>query len=297
MNYVIAAELVASQCVRSGRSQLIDTIDENYWVESSRGGAPELAIRIYTLGRFGVVIANRLPAFARKLPKKPFQVLKVIIALGGRMIDIDTVMEIVWPELGRAARPALDVALMRLRKLLGSQTVVTLSNGALTLNERECWVDVWTFERAVAQFDTGTHRHYRQIFFNLYRGRFLDRDGDLRCIVRVRDRLAAKFRRIALDMARTDEQSLHWHAAAQIYRRCLEHDNLVEEFYSRLMYCEWRLGRCGDAVSTYRRCRDLLHLHLGAKPSSELTALYRRVLAAEPEVTVPKNVFDPLEVG
>jgi len=246
-----------------------------------RGSFPQPSIRVYALGRFSIVLHEQALTFASKVPKKPLQVLKALIALGGRMVDIEALMGTVWPELGYAARPALDVALMRLRKILGSQSAVTLSDGRLTLNEQECWVDVWSFERAIAKFDSAANRHQRRTIFDLYRGRFLDRDGDLQWIVRVRDRLAAKFRRIALDVARTEEQSQHWNAAAQVYRRCLEFDNLDQEFYSRLMYCEWRLGHHADALNTYRRCRDLLRLHVGVKPSTELDMLYQRVLASE----------------
>jgi DNA-binding SARP family transcriptional activator len=45
-------------------------------------------------------------------------------------------------------------------------------------------------------------------------------------------------------------------------------DYLAEEFYRRLMVCYRRLGRDGEAHSTYLACRKILSSILGVKPSS-----------------------------
>jgi DNA-binding SARP family transcriptional activator len=82
-----------------------------------------------------------------------------------------------------------------------------------------------------------------------------------------------------LELARNEEQAENFTAAAQVYRRALEHDNLAEELYCRLMHCELRLGQKGEAINTYRRCRDLLSINLQTRPA-ELDVLYRRILAS-----------------
>jgi DNA-binding SARP family transcriptional activator len=278
MNYATAADIRQADAGLDGRSH-----------DCAEAGEP--LIRIYTLGRFGLVINNQTIAFAGKAPRKPLQVLKALIALGGRGVSINALMLAVWPELGRAARPALDVALMRLRKLLCSHSALTLSDGKLTLDERECWVDAWRFERTIAKFDTAVDWHSPRDIFVLYRGRFLEGEDDLQCVAKVRDRLAARFRRITLDIARAEEHAQRWQIAAEIYRRCLEHENLEEEFYSRLMYCEWRLGRRSDALKTYRRCCDVLRLHFYAKPSAGLSDLYRRVTSDESAIEQCMPIF------
>jgi hypothetical protein len=71
--------------------------------------------------------------------------------------------------------------------------VLTLSDGKLMLNESICWADLWGFERSVACWEQGPSSDARRNVINLYHGRFLDRDGEIRWIAKMRDRLAAKY--------------------------------------------------------------------------------------------------------
>jgi len=107
----------------------------------------------------------------------------VLIALGGRSVNIDAIMAAVWPHEGAAARATLDVTLMRLRKLLNHADVLTLSDGKLTLNDQVCWVDCWTFERAVAKLDADAQSDAIANVSSFYRGAFLAREQDIPCIV------------------------------------------------------------------------------------------------------------------
>jgi two-component SAPR family response regulator len=97
--------------------------------------------------------------------------------------------------------------------------------------------------------------------------------------VNMRDRLAAKFQRIILRLGQDEERAGRYEAAAQLYRRGLEQDNLAEELYRRLMHCELCLGQRAEVIKTYRRCRDMLSINLQTRPSSATEALHRRVLA------------------
>src|SRR4029077_20264547 len=106
-------------------------------------------IRIYTLGRFSVLRGDDPIKFSAKTQKKPLELLRALIARGGRAVHINDIMNILWPAEGPSARVNFDMALMRLRKLLGSPDAVILTEGRLTLDPQVCWVDAWTFERAV----------------------------------------------------------------------------------------------------------------------------------------------------
>jgi LuxR family maltose regulon positive regulatory protein len=249
-------------------------------------GAWPYPITIYTLGRFSIFLDDQPLKFPSKAPKKPLGVLKALIALGGRSVDINKIMSALWQGQGRAARSAFDVALMRLRRLLRHPAALQLTEGKLTLNEQVCWVDIWGFERAISGTGRPDAAGYRDAS-NLYRGRFLERDGEASWIVNVRDRLTARYRRFILEQARAEEDAENWDAAVQIYRRALEHDNLTEEFHFRLMHCELRLGQHAEAIKTYRRCRELLSINLQTKPSAELESLYQRVLAGKSNVVAP----------
>ncbi len=70
-------------------------------------------------------------------------------------------------------------------------------------------------------------------------------------------------------------------AAIQLYRRGLETDNLAEPFYRGLMRSFAAGGEHAEAVNTFRRCRELLSIVLGLKPSPETDRLYRDIAAAQ----------------
>ena len=76
-------------------------------------------IKIYTLGRFGIQI-NAVPLqFKTKAQHRTLDLLKVLIALGGRDIHEQTLADAVWPDSeADAAIQALNTTLHRLRKAI-----------------------------------------------------------------------------------------------------------------------------------------------------------------------------------
>jgi DNA-binding SARP family transcriptional activator len=112
-------------------------------------------LHIYTLGRFSVTRGIEPIRFARKAQHRPLQLLKALIALGGREVGSDRLGMALWPESeGDTAYNAFEITLHRLRKLIGIENALMLSNGLLTLDNQRCWVDVWAFEQAVSHAET-----------------------------------------------------------------------------------------------------------------------------------------------
>src|SRR3989337_2276555 len=109
-------------------------------------------VKIHTLGRFGLLVDDRPVEFGRKVQQRPLSLLKALIAVGGRDVSEAGLAELVWPEAdGDLAHHSFEVALSRLRKLLGKEEALVLKEGRLSLSNRQCWVDVWAFERSLGQ--------------------------------------------------------------------------------------------------------------------------------------------------
>src|SRR6185369_12826930 len=125
---------------------------------------------------------------------------------------------------------------------------------------------------AAATGASSAHDHAQRAF-ELYTGRFLEREPAASWMQATADRLQAKFVRLVLALGRTSEAT-SWDDAARIYARGLESDNLAEELYRRLMICHRARGRIADAMNVYRRCRENLSIILGIAPSAETVALY-----------------------
>jgi DNA-binding SARP family transcriptional activator len=95
----------------------------------------------------------------------------------------------------------------------------------------------------------------------------------------MRERLRGRVLRLWLALGRIQEQGSHWDEALAFYQRGVELDNLAEEFYRRLMICHRERGQQAEALNAYRRCREMLSVVLGVKPSAETEAVRRSVVA------------------
>jgi len=247
-------------------------------------------LQIYTLGRFSVSRGLEPIRFTRKAQHRPLQLLKALIAFGGREVATDQLAVAMWPESeGDMAYNAFEITLHRLRRLIGIDKALVLSNGLLTLDNRQCWVDVWAFEQAAGRAEAllkTAHPNPEELagvssrVIALYHGHFLGRETPEPWSISLRERLRSKFLRHLIDAARQWERIGRHGTAIQCYQKGLEVDDLAEIFYQRLMVCYQQLGRRSEALAVYRRCRTTLSLILSIPPSPATEAIHRRLIQA-----------------
>jgi two-component SAPR family response regulator len=189
---------------------------------------------------------------------------------------VSALTESLWPDAeGDAAYHAFENTLYRLRRLLGSADVVNLSGGKLSLDPRRCWVDVWALERRLDKACGAGSQPELDTVMNLYRGHFLGQEGQEPWALPARERLRDKFLRHVQGAAQSYEQARGWKAAAAIYQRGIELDNLAEPLYRGLMLCHREMGDHPEALRVYRRCRELLSVVLGVQPTAETQEIYQ----------------------
>jgi LuxR family maltose regulon positive regulatory protein len=229
-----------------------------------------LALR--TLGEFAISRDGQPLVSKGKAQKKPLELLKALIAHGGRGADAAMLTALVWPDAeGDDAKTSFDSNLYRLRKLLNADGALQLSDGKLSLNPDLVWLDVWAFEAALEEGRTDAA-------LALYRGHFLVLDAAPPWALATRDRLQAKLIRAVLAAGGAYEERREWARARALYERALDLDNLAESVYRRLMVCQRELGDPAGALTTYRRCRELLSIVLNRPPAAE-TEVIRQSLA------------------
>jgi len=184
----------------------------------------------------------------------------------------------VWPdEASSNVRNLFDNTLHRLRRILGPTNILHLTNGKLTLDQGQCWVDAWAFDHLTAACLAGCEEGRRpmdassevqaQTALRLYQGHFLERDVEEPWSLPYRDRLRNRFQRLVRVLGARLEATEQWTAAAEVYERGIEIDNLAETFYQHLMICHQKLGEQSESLRVYRRCRELLSIVLGVAPS------------------------------
>jgi len=237
-------------------------------------------VKVYTLGRFGLLADDRPVAFGRKVQQRPLSLLKALIALGGRDVSEVRLTELLWPEAdGDLAHHSFAVSLSRLRKLLGKEDALVLKEGRLSVWNRHCWVDTWAFERFLGQAEKAKKEgkgaeslRNLEKAMSLYRGPFLHLE-ELSWAVSLREKLRGGFLGAVTHVGRCHEEAGRWEEAVACYGRGLDADDLAEDLYRRLMVCHLRQGQEAKALSVYRRCRRTLSSVLGVAPSAETQAV------------------------
>lgn len=240
-------------------------------------------LKIYTLGRFGLV-RNGIPIrFTGKVQQKPMEMLKALIAFGGRNVAEEKICDMLWPNAaGDDAHKSFVVTLHRLRRLLGEERFILYNEALLSLNQHCCWVDVWAFNRHAGLARTLNNSGSQdpiaaikasQKAISLYNGHFLAGDTRTPWAFSTREMLRAKMVQIIASSGHYWEEAGEWRKAVENYLKGLETDDLVEEHYQRLMLCHQQMGDRGAALSIYKRCAAALAA-FGIEPSDATKGIY-----------------------
>jgi len=254
---------------------------------SSKASHDTPLVSVFTLGRFSLLLNGEPAEFGRKVPHRPLELLKTIIALGGREISTASLTSALWPDVdGDTAQRSFDTTLHRLRKILGDARVLTLKDGKVSLDGRYCWVDVWSFERLLGH----SHRLLmsdatgKQVYsverltenlMGLYQDHFLAKEELTSWSVSLHERLRSKFIHHLVEVGRYMEKHGYWERAMHCYRKGIDVDDLVEVFYQRMMVCCLATHRFSEGLSVYRRCSQVLSITLGLQPEPESESLHR----------------------
>jgi ATP/maltotriose-dependent transcriptional regulator MalT/DNA-binding SARP family transcriptional activator len=245
-------------------------------------------IRIYTLGRFEILLGDKPIEFPHKSPRKPLALLKAIVAFGGSSVPAERLIDALWPdEEGDAALQAFEIALHRLRKLLAVQDAVTVVDRSVSLNQERVWTDVRALEstiaaigRLAANIDDPSAEDQAERVLVLYRGHFLASDPQVAWAVSRRERVRSRFTQFVVALAMRYERGQDWDNAIRWYQTGIAADDLAESFYQGLMRCYLALGRRAEGLGVFRRMSLAFSTGLGVAPSAASEALRRGLLSS-----------------
>lgn len=224
-------------------------------------------LKIVTFGGFQLFKDGEPLPQSRKTPRRLFNVLKAIAAYGGKDVAEEKIIDAVWPdEDGDCARQSFDVAIHRLRKLLGDSHAIAVKNGKIGFDETHCFLDIKAFQSGIAA---------RQLAraLDLYSGDFLGQDEDLPCVLPLRRKLRAQFLS-AVETHAAELASRGDNASAEAaYRAGVAACPEAEPFYQGLMRCCMASGRAETAIEAYRRLCAILAA-AGQTPSAATMAQF-----------------------
>ena len=247
-------------------------------------------VKIVTLGQFGVWIEDEPMRATGKAQHKLMSLLKVLIALGGRNVHQDTMVDILWPDAeGDVGRRAFDTTLHRLRKLLGGNQVLTLHDGQLSFDQQYTWLDTWAFERQAKDIehtlegeeDATQLKQQTERLLALYRGPLLRDEPEQSWLIHSRQYQRQHFIRLIAKIGEYWGQRGAWPKAIDCYQEGLEREEFAEALYLRLMQAFQQQNRTVDVIATYQRCRDAL-ASKEMVPSAEIEVLNELLVRAQP---------------
>lgn len=251
-------------------------------------------LRVYTFGRFGLVVDGRHVSVERWERKQALTLLKFLVVHRGTAVHRDRLIECLWPgvEDGKG-RERLKVTVYFLRHQLDANgrrhdLVETVGDG-YALRREASWVDADTFERLVTE-GTALDRQdrwdealrcYRDAMA-IYRGDYLEADLYADWCAEERERLREIYFEMLARMVDILVRQGRFVEAAQACRRALVREPCRESFHRTLIECLLDLGQPDQAAVQFRRCREVLARELDAEPLPETQRLYQRILAARP---------------
>jgi DNA-binding SARP family transcriptional activator len=245
-----------------------------------------MPIRIRALGGFDLTIDGAAFASGVKPQRRPLDLLKVLVVSNGHCVGAAELADKLWPDSdGDTARNSLQVAVHRLRRLLGRDQAVVVQDRKICLDHELCSVDVWTFERDAQQLlrTYGGGPSFCEAAaetLRLYRGHLFAHEPDQAWMLAPRERL----RRLWLSLVRCvgdyHEARGEGDRACELYQDTVDMDPLAEEVYRRLMRCQQKAGESAEAMHTYHCCREQLVAVLGVAPSAETERLYNTLRSA-----------------
>jgi DNA-binding SARP family transcriptional activator len=249
-------------------------------------------LRVRTLGSFEVLRHGVPLAWEGKAQRKPLELLKVLIALGGRDVPVDKLIGLLWPAaMNGEGQKSLEITVHRLRKLLDVPESVRMSDRRATLNPQLVFVDARALDDELASVippvnapepDIGLLEAAAPTVLEFFRGAFLPGDDDDPWVMATRNRLSGRFERFVQRLGAHWERQQRWELASSLYARAIELDPLGETFYRRQMVCLHAQDRRAEAIEVFRRCRQMLSVVLSIKPSPETEATYARIAGDAP---------------
>lgn len=235
-----------------------------------------------SFGEFQAVLGDEsLTRQGGKTAQRPLDLLRAVLAHSAAPLPVATAMQWLWPDADPAAqRKAFDVALLRLRRLLGDPRLLRLEGGRLSLDERWCWSDVAALHQLFHRIGSAHGaplarlQEWARRLLDLMQGPFLaaeNADWAAAARERYRQRFIVTASQLAAHIEPLDPGS-----AIRLYERALDVEPLAESLSRRLMRLHAGRGDRAEALRAWRSCCTMLRVAGGLGPSRET-----RELAAE----------------
>ena len=254
-------------------------------------------LRIETLGGFEVFQGD-FPMDENEWKRsKPKNLLKSILARGGKKVPRDLLMEDLWPEGEyETVEGKFKVALHRLRKSLEPEmdkdfksSYIHLKDNLVSLDEELCDLDVDSFSSLIKEGEANEKENDLKAAISLYteateryKGDFLSEDlyapwADIK-----REELKRTYINLLMKLAQLHEARGEQEESISFYKKAIQADPVLEKAYQRLMILYSQQGMRNEALKVYEACKKALRDEIDTEPDQITVSLYKKILENHP---------------
>lgn len=261
------------------------------------------ALRVYLFGGLRVYGDDKpLPPFPTQKTRSLFAYL---VTFREREHRRDLLAGTLWGNAPIAqARRNLNTTLWRLQRTLPPGLIVARGDRLAFVPTADCWLDIAAFETLLGEagLDPGGSPTTAPLpdlaldallqAVELYRGDLLEGLEEPWSMVEA-ERLRTRYLQALQRLVTHYRTSNAPETALNYARRLLEVDPLREEAHRQAMELYLALGRPGEALAQYERCRRTLQEELATTPLAETTALYERIRTGSDPLQIALPVPEP----
>ena len=240
------------------------------------------ALRVEMLGAFRLVKNDEAIVFSGKAQQKPLDLLKFLACERGMSAEAGAIGAALWPDSDvAAAKKSVEVTVSRLRKLLGDDALVEVSEGRVRLNAGQVWSDAQALWTVCLEAET-LHRAGRteqaaidigERLLRAYPGDLLAHEDDGAWRAGARERYRNAFVRGVRALARYWSEHDAIARAVPLLEAAVARDPLAEALHQLLIAAYVKENQPAEAMRVYRQCRQMLSVLIGVSPSPETERL------------------------
>ena len=257
----VVAQLAATALAQGAERDFVQTLVRQRRLPAPQPDLPDWPwpLRMHALGGFVVWVDDVPLDFGARPQKKPLDLLRLLVARGPAPLDTSAILDALWPDAeGDRAKASFDMAVLRLRKLLGQDEALRLDQGQLALNRSLVWVDAWAWAAGQPL---------------PYAGPLFGTAAPELAWAAAREALHGLYLRRCHAQGQTLEREGQWPQALALYEEALKQDTLDEALHRGAIRCHLALGEAAAARRAFEACRDSLQAGLGVRPAPATWAL------------------------
>ena len=222
--------------------------------------------------------------------RKGKAILSYLLFYHKKQVNRDVLMERFWPNVSpESARNSLNVAVHSIRKAIPgsriSEKLILFKDDCYFINPeievvsdvsqfKDLWYQARIYEQ---QDDISKAMHAYKAALKLYKGDIMEEDLYSEWADAERENLREIFLLILDKISDYLCMNKQFKRAVEYCKILLSIDNCREDVHRRLMNCYFYMGKRGQAIRQYYKCKKVLSQELEVEPSARTSDLFNKI--------------------